>query len=264
MLSKNTKIIIDFQKRKVTFEGDYIRRIAGIKQNKSCKANMKGSPLAVSLKCPLCYSKAQLFLKADGRGYDHCPTCNLISVPAKYFIDDEDEVSRYLQHENSLDNTGYVNMFRQKISLVRQNCPQVKTVLDYGCGYQPVLQTLLSREGYQAQEYDPNFFPDTRFRAEYDMVISTETFEHFKEPGKELSSMIPRISPKGYLAVMTRLYPREGGKPDPKVFEKWYYRRDPTHIAFYCPETFSWIANSFGFKIIFNNEKDFIILKKSS
>lgn len=216
------------------------------------------------MKCPLCHHPATLFLEKAEREYIHCSTCDLISLPEKYFIGQKDEISRYLKHENSLDNTGYVNMFRQKIDILKKVCPGVKTILDYGCGYQPVLKTLLIREGYLAQEYDLNFFPATRFRPEYDMVISTETFEHLKEPGQDLPSLVSRIASGGYLAVMTRFYPRNEGVADPLVFSDWYYRKDPTHIAFYCTDTFAWIAESFGFDIIFNNEKDFIILKKSS
>ena len=71
------------------------------------------------------------------------------------------------------------------------------------------------------------------------------------------------ISPCGFLAVMTHFYPLEDGKPCEKKFSKWYYKRDPTHIAFYSSKSFQWIAERIGFQIILNNQFDFILLQKA-
>ncbi|HAK38269.1 MAG TPA: hypothetical protein DCM60_08500 [Nitrospina sp.] len=215
------------------------------------------------MKCPLCHHPSPNFhLRADLREYWLCPKCALVFVPPEFFISQEDEVNRYREHENNLDNVGYVKMFQEKINTVKKISPGVNTVLDYGCGYEPVLKTLLSREGYQADGYDSNFFPSEESDKEYDLIISTETFEHFKEPRNELTRLVPRISNEGYLAVMTRFYPVKNNTLCPDTFSKWYYKRDPTHVAFYCPKTFSWIADEFAMNICHNNENDFIIMQK--
>ena len=215
------------------------------------------------MKCPLCHHPSPSFhLQADLREYWLCPKCALVFVPPEFFISQEDEVNRYREHENNLDNVGYVKMFQEKINTVKKISPGVNTVLDYGCGYEPVLKTLLSREGYQADGYDSNFFPREESDKEYDLIISTETFEHFKEPRNELTRLVPRISNEGYLAVMTRFYPVKNNTLCPETFSKWYYKRDPTHVAFYCPKTFSWIADEFAMNICHNNENDFIIMQK--
>ncbi len=215
------------------------------------------------MKCPLCHHPSPSFhLQADLREYWLCPKCALVFVPPEFFISQEDEVNRYREHENNLDNLGYVKMFQEKINTVKKISPGVNTVLDYGCGYEPVLKTLLSREGYQADGYDSNFFPCEESDKEYDLIISTETFEHFKEPRNELTRLVPRISNEGYLAVMTRFYPVKNNTLCPETFSKWYYKRDPTHVAFYCPKTFSWIADEFAMNICHNNENDFIIMQK--
>ncbi len=215
------------------------------------------------MKCPLCHHPSPSFhLQADLREYWLCPKCALVFVPPEFFISQEDEVNRYREHENNLDNVGYVKMFQEKINTVKKISPGVNTVLDYGCGYEPVLKTLLSREGYQADGYDSNFFPSEESDKEYDLIISTETFEHFKEPRNELTRLVPRISNEGYLAVMTRFYPVKNNTLCPETFSKWYYKRDPTHVAFYCPKTFSWIADEFAMNICHNNENDFIIMQK--
>lgn len=211
--------------------------------------------------CPLCYGDACFFLSEDQREYWRCPNCRLIFVPPDFFLPRQEEIERYLQHENSLENEGYVKMFREKIDIVKAVCPKIRKVLDYGCGYEPVLKTLLSREGYLVDGYDLNFFPQCDFQPGYDLIISVETFEHFKEPGKEIDKLVSLLSASRYIAVMTRFYP--GEKKLVSEFKNWYYKRDPSHIAFYSPETFSWIAEAKGFKIVFNNEKDFVILQLS-
>ena len=214
--------------------------------------------------CPLCHSEAPHFVTAHQRQYHHCPNCQMISVPPVFHTSREEEIERYREHENSLENPGYVDMFMEKIRLVRKHCPGIKTVLDYGCGYEPVLTTLLQREGYAAEGYDPLFFPDPPRRSAYDLIISTETFEHFRQPRDEITRILNLLAPQGALAVMTRLYPRAGGKLDPKAFADWYYQRDLTHICFYCTETFEWIAQRHNFDMILNNRKDFILLKRNT
>ena len=214
--------------------------------------------------CPLCNSNSKFFLAEEKREYWTCPVCQLIFVPAKYFISKQEEVEHYLKHENCLENAGYVQMFNEKIQILQRVCQSVRTVLDYGCGYEPVLKTLLTRDGYTVSGYDPHFFPDTDLSNAFDLVLSTETFEHFKEPGKEVARLTTLLSPGGYLGVMTRLVPQKNNLPELESFGNWYYKRDPTHIAFYSSETFAWIAGFFGMEIIFNNEKDFIVLQVKS
>ena len=215
------------------------------------------------MSCPLCYSPSEFLLKAEQREYHLCACCQLIYVPSRFFITPEKEIERYLEHENSIDNEGYVRMFQEKIDLITDHCPDVRTVLDYGCGYEPVLKTLLERQGYRADGYDPYFFPELKEDSDYDLIVSTETFEHLKRPGKELDTIVPLVSPRGYCAVMTQFYPTQNAQLDKLGFLNWYYKRDPTHICFYGPKTFEWIAHHHNFDMILNNGKDFVILQKN-
>jgi len=213
--------------------------------------------------CPLCHSKTDPFIEAAGRTYRNCKTCWLISVPPEHLIPENEEKERYLEHENSLDNPGYVQMFMDKIQLLPSYCPKVRTVLDFGCGYEPVLVSLLNREGYRAEGFDFFFHPEWPSDKTFDLVISTETFEHLKDPARELDRIEKVIAPGGYLAVMTQFYPASHGEPDPTEFAKWYYQRDPTHIRFFSPETFRWLEGHKNFKITFLNDKDFVILQRT-
>lgn len=205
------------------------------------------------MKCPLCSFSARHLNSGEDREYWLCSNCRAISVPASFHISKEEEVKRYLEHENTIENEGYVQMFQQKLDILQNY--EIYTALDYGCGYEPVLKTLLERQGIITDGYDPNFFPDIPLDKLYDLVISTETFEHFRNPAEEITRITGRVAPGGFLAIMTKFYPS-------KNFSDWYYKRDPTHIIFYCSETFQRLAEKTGFKLIFNNEHDFVVLKK--
>lgn len=209
--------------------------------------------------CPLCASGARFFLNADQREYWLCPQCGLIFVPPEFFISAQDEIHRYRQHNNSLDNPGYVDMFQKKIEIVKRHCSGARSVLDFGCGPEPVLKVLLEREGYRADAYDPNFFPDGISEKAYDLILSTETFEHLKEPKREFEKLYGLLAPGGWLAIMTRFYPQSDDQND---FASWYYKRDPTHIVFYGPETFRWAARRWGFEIVYLDQKDFVLLRR--
>ena len=95
------------------------------------------------MNCPLCSTAAKFFTAGENREYQLCNLCGLIFVPPEFHIPVESEITRYREHENSLDNEGYVNMFMKKITLIKKHCPLLKTALDFGCGYEPVLQLSL-------------------------------------------------------------------------------------------------------------------------
>ena len=122
---------------------------------------------------------------------------------------------------------------------------------------------LLEKEKIETEIYDPNFFPNFPINKTFDLVISTETFEHFRNPMDDIKKAVNSISPSGFLAVMTRFYPLEQNKPCKKSFTEWYYQRDPTHIAFYTSKTFEWLTKIFGLSIILDNGFDFALFKKS-
>ncbi|MCX9085723.1 MAG: class I SAM-dependent methyltransferase [Candidatus Methanoperedens sp.] len=184
----------------------------------------------------------------------HCPECDLIFVPESYHLSLLDEEARYNLHNNTILNEGYVNNFNEIISLVRKYCPDLNSILDYGCGPGPVLSELLKINGFNCDIYDPIFFPDRPDRT-YDLVISTEVFEHFRNVKTELKKVLSLISPGGYLVVMTLLH-------DPVTnFEDWWYHSDPTHISFFSRKTFEWICGKYDLKFMFSNMKNIIIIQ---
>jgi SAM-dependent methyltransferase len=209
--------------------------------------------------CILCNSNSVSVLKPAGTGkkpgnrcFLHCGVCDLIFVPERFHLSTSDEKARYRLHDNSLSNEGYVGMFKDKIALIKQYCPDVNSVLDYGCGPGPVLAQLLSMEGFNCDIYDPHFFPEFP-ESRYDLVVSTEVFEHLRDIKPELERIKTCLNPGGFFAVMT------GFHDAVESFEKWWYIADPTHICFFSMQTFGWIAEKFGFRIIYSNGKNFII-----
>ncbi len=217
--------------------------------------------MASTKKCILCRNSSvfdlkftKTYKKMGKRDYFRCPECDLIFVPEEFHLSSIDEEARYLLHNNTLSNGGYVNMFMEKIKLIQQYCSNISAVLDYGCGHEPVLAELLQREGYDCDLYDLYFHPEFPVLS-YDLVISTEVFEHFRDIRNELIKIHSLLKPGGFLAIMTSLHnPVED-------FENWWYHSDPTHICFFSTKTFEWISMQFGFKKIFSNQKNFIILK---
>jgi len=91
----------------------------------------------------------------------------------------------------------------------------------------------------------------------YDLITSTEVFEHFKNPLKEFRKLSNLLKKGGILSVMTLMRPKTR-----KDFIDWWYIRDKTHIAFYSPKTLYLLGKKFGLKMIYNNNERYITYKK--
>lgn len=207
--------------------------------------------------CPLCYNQSfQPEVQGPkGRYFYLCDDCNLVFEERSNLPDLNEEKERYLEHENSIHQEGYVKHLNQAI---KPALPYINTDyrgLDYGCGPVPTLNRLLEREGYYCEFYDPIFFPEYP-QGNYDFIFATECFEHFFRPGDEMLKLSGLLKPGGVLAVMTQLWADTGN------FKDWGYAHDPTHVAFYHNNTFQFIAENFGFKILKNNKERVVILRK--
>ena len=60
---------------------------------------------------------------------------------------------------------------------------------------------------------------------------------------------------EGYLAIMTTFL------EDEKGFGQWYYRKDPTHVAFYQLQTFKVLASKMNWTLEIP-VKDVVLFKK--
>ncbi len=204
------------------------------------------------------------------REYCACAQCDLRFISPKFHLDPAQEFDRYLLHQNSLSNAGYVSFLMGAVDYLKaylsSNGEGSPSILDYGSGPVPVLVQLLNRDGLNAIGYDP-FFGDRvapgalvtsslEGLGPFDAVVSTETVEHFRTPSTEWKKIASLIRPGGILVVMTSLVLPETN------LSSWYYAKDPTHITFYTESTFRFIGEQFGFSLVETNGRNCLVMRK--
>jgi SAM-dependent methyltransferase len=198
----------------------------------------------MDFRCPLCGAASAGFLSADGRDYRRCGRCALTFVPESQHADEARERARYAEHRNSPDDSGYRDFLDRLLAPLAAVLPVGAEGLDFGCGPGPAAATMMRARGFAMTDYDPYFAPDPAALARsYDFVVSTEVLEHLRRPGETLALIDGLLRRGGVLGAMT------GVLEDDAAFAGWWYRKDFTHIAFYRPETLSWIARRFGWRL---------------
>jgi len=220
--------------------------------------------------CPLCGALAPSVGRSLSRLHCACPVCDLRFIPPAFHLSPEQEYERYLCHQNSLSNAGYVKFLMVAVDCLknhlRKELDVSPTILDYGSGPAPVLVQLLNREGFAAMGYDPIFGDRSEpgrivtgslaGQGPFDAVVSTETVEHFRMPRAEWEQMTSLIRPGGFLVVVTSLV-----LPGINL-SHWYYAHDPTHIAFYSESTFRYIGEQWGLSRIATNGRNWVVMRK--
>ena len=172
----------------------------------------------------------------------------------------ENEHALYKNHQNTMENTGYVNMFERFLAATVDPHISEGKALDFGSGPGPVLYELLKRRGFDAAHYDPYFNPDeTVFDDTYTLITSTEVFEHLSDPVMEFGRLASMLKPGGYLVVMSSLRPKEDD-----AFLSWWYRRDQTHIGFFTEKAFDVLCNKTNLSFVYTNHKNYFLFKKES
>ncbi len=200
--------------------------------------------------CPLCGNTASPDGQAWGRALWRCGVCDLRSVAPVHWLSPAQEVARYQLHRNRLDDVGYVRFLMPVIECLKRHGVQGR-VLDYGAGPEPVLTELLRMAGFDASGYDPNFAGGAEGGGTvplpghgFDAVVSTEVFEHFREPAREMDRLVSLIKPGGLVVVLTALV------TDEVRMDTWHYANDATHIVFYSEATFRYIAGRWGLRVV--------------
>jgi len=210
------------------------------------------------LDCKVCGSNNLEEINIENNYY-YCNNCEVIFISPKKIVDQAEEKERYEGHDNNHQNDGYVKMmqdFIEKVLEANLNLEGINDVLEFGCGPGPVLADLLKEKGINVDLYDPYFFSEKVFKEKkYDLITSTEVFEHFSDPIKEMELLTSHLKEGSYLAVMTSFH------PEPEEFEDWWYKWDPTHIVFYNEKTFSEIASIFDLEIIYTDQEKYILFK---
>lgn len=209
------------------------------------------------MQCKICNSDTYvLYDEQFDMDYHRCTSCGFIYEDPKHHYTEVKEKEEYGTHNNSIEDEGYVKMFR-KFQKAFEPFVNGKTLLEYGSGPEPVFSELMRRDGYEVTSYDPYFLPDESYlKHTYDVITSTEVFEHFVDPMAEIDKLMGLLKSKGLLAIMTQ-FPK-----DDDHFKNWWYRRDPTHISFYTLKSFEVIAKKYDVNIVYKNDKDYMVFKK--
>ena len=211
------------------------------------------------MKCHICDQETQAFLdEKTGIRYHHCSSCEYIFKSPENFQDLSKQKERYNLHENDEEDTGYQAYFQRFLDFILPLVGKPQSALDFGCGASSLLAKMLQKEGIPCDFYDPIYHPETLDEEKkYDLIVSTEVFEHLHQPREVFKSLLDRLEEGGYLALQTQFHPN-----DEESFKKWYYHQDPTHIVFFRAKTFSVLAELFGCEMISDNGKNMVLLRK--
>ncbi len=210
--------------------------------------------------CPLCDSRDSRVLtkrtKRWVRDYYKCDCCGLVYLDEFSQLLACEEQERYLHHDNSLSNAGYVAWLS---SIVEEALPYINiggSLLDYGCGHTPVLKDVLEHS-YSATVdiYDLYFFNRLLEPECYDTIFVTEVVEHFGRVKLEFERVLSYLASGGKVVIVTGFAPEED-----EEFLDWWYISDVTHRAFFSRRTFMWIAKRYSLAIEYCNGKNMIVM----
>jgi SAM-dependent methyltransferase len=195
--------------------------------------------------CPLCASGAIADqLRDDSLLYLKCSQCALIFLHPSGYLSPEQELQRYLLHQNSGDDPGYLRHLRRLAAPMLERTRTGSAGLDFGCGPTKVMAQILDAGGRQTASYDPYFYPNRGLlAARYDFITCSEVLEHVHDPAALFELFHTLLHDGGTAGFMTAF------APPPPEFAGWRYRRDPTHVCFYGEQTFRWISARLGWKL---------------
>ena len=208
--------------------------------------------------CPVCCDPyPRPLLTIDDKAYWSCPTCTVRFLDPRHHPTRDQELAHYDLHENDPDDPAYQAFLSKLATPLLAKLESKQKILDYGAGPGPALAAMLQEAGHQVTVYDPFYAPDkSALNQTYDVITSTETVEHFHNPAAEFERLDQLLRPGGWLGIMTCF------QTDDAKFANWHYRKDPTHVVFYRPETFLHISSELGWhcKIL---TKDVVLMQKS-
>ena len=209
-------------------------------------------------KCHICKGKTAFFQdEKTGIVYHHCKKCEYIFKSPDYYQDFDRQKERYDLHTNDENDAGYIAYFQRFIDFILPYISECSIALDFGCGRTSLLATLLKKEGIRCDSYDPIYHPILDDDCIYDLIVSTEVFEHLHHPREVFSELISRLRTGGYLAIQTQFHSNEYTS-----FKQWYYHHDETHVVFFRAKSFEILAEMYDCRLIAHNTKNMVILQK--
>jgi len=212
------------------------------------------------MKCIVCNLSFVKFYKViDKKIYWKCTNCLAKFLDKSHYLSKNAEKNHYLKHENSIDDSCYINFLSKLYLQIKEKISTKGYGLDFGCGYVPALANIFEKNNFSIDIYDPFFFPNRQiFNNKYNFITCSEAAEHFFNPYKEFNKINSLLKENGWLGVMTSFLTEE------KFFDNWHYRRDPTHVVFYDKKTFQVIASQRNWEHEIRNNNIVLFNKTSS
>ncbi len=214
----------------------------------------------MGVSCIVCQNETDAFTHPrTGVVFHACPVCSLIFKDQKHFPTSEAEFAVYENHENSIDDARYVNFLRNFLEASVYPYKKSGRALDFGSGPSPVLKKILETDGdFDVTIHDAFYAPDEHYKNRtYDIITMSEVIEHVHRPRETIGALSDLLEPGGILSIMTLFYPIDRNR-----FFDWFYIRDPSHVAFYRPDTLSFMAKMNGLVMIDTNGYRYATLKK--
>jgi len=210
------------------------------------------------MNCLICNSVTQK-LEHKEITYYICDKCKFIFKSPNIYPNFQIQKKRYDLHNNSEDDINYQIYFSKFLYFILPVIGRnIKKALDFGCGKTSLLAKLLNEVDIKCDYYDPIYHPNNlSIDKKYDLIVSTEVFEHLHNPKEIFASLVEKIKIGGYLAIQTSFYPK-----DIEKFKKWYYHQDHTHIVFFTPHTFKILGDMYGCEIVNDNNINMIVMKR--
>lgn len=201
---------------------------------------------SLPFQCALCaHSRLRCVHEDRLRAYWSCERCQLVQVPAKFWVTSEQARAHYDQHDTDVYSVGHRCFLQRTFQPVLAHCAPPASGLDFGSGPAPTLATMLRERGYQMALYDECYAPDLGvFSARYDVITATEVLEHLQQPLFWLDQLWQCLQPGGLLVVQSKRVLSDQHLSD------WHYLRDPTHIIFFRLATWQWLAQRWRTPVI--------------
>ncbi len=208
--------------------------------------------------CPLCKSAAiEPYHKDAVRSYLRCTSCQLISVPSRYWLSLDEERATYDLHENDPNDQGYRRFLSRVADPILERIEPNSDGIDFGCGPGPTLSLMLEEQGHTMSLYDIYYHPNREVLAKsYDFMTATEVIEHLYAPNTVWQQWLNLVKPGGWIGLMTKMV------IDIEAFAKWHYKNDPTHVVFFSRKTFQFLAERDQLELEFIGN-DVILLRKA-
>ncbi|MFC3853554.1 class I SAM-dependent methyltransferase [Salinispirillum marinum] len=153
------------------------------------------------------------------------------------FLSAEDEKAQYDLHENDVHDERYRAFLARTAEPLLTRLISPSHGLDFGCGPGPLLAEMMREAGHSVALYDAFYYPESAvFEQSYDFITATEVAEHLYDVRYWFDRLWCCLRANGWLAIQTR---QAVSATD---FPAWHYKNDPTHVSFFTPATFQWLA----------------------